>query len=592
LKIGFSAAFADRSIFVCPSLLDMDAGTGTCLSNMSLSAASPVAKTAFDALQAKRSAFSVGYKPFVVAEEDIYKDLLDRVTSESKFKRQTPLVNAGYAVRVLAVSRAIKSFVDFHQRKNTKQIQIVLLGCGMDVIGLWAGLLDPDRLKIVEVDTQEVCLVKKDLLLRHEMIEAAETSNEGLVNMHGRIIGNTSDANKTGLGQNYLLTSADLRDIPQLEQSLSDVLDKQVPTLAISELVLSYLAPTETDQLLRWCATRLCATPGSVMVALEPLGASLLEGNAVSVIEGYRRTYCRQFGAKLDRGTSNPNKECLPTSFHPMGVSADSVSQRLSQAGFEVAHTDNIGKAGAYAARPKTFETPEIFDEHAALTAHLQSYIISFGFSSQTEVLLRRLMCPWAFAAEKVEPILGSGIILTVVEAMDEIPVQTLFLTTYEHVFEKYPAVRKMAKTALKTDLAISLNDCESAIATRYKALGGSFFVAIIYDVVTGARRVVGCLGVRPCENKSEEPNSLELFRLVVDTTQRRKGIGRNLLNMAEKFAIAIGSPKLIANTLTILESANYLYKSHGYRNQEESNIGDLVIRTYAKPIGRVSING
>jgi O-methyltransferase involved in polyketide biosynthesis/GNAT superfamily N-acetyltransferase len=570
----------------------MVGAAGVSLSNMNLSSASPVAKTAFDALQAKRSAFSVGYKPFVVAEEDIYKDLLERITSESKFKRQTPLVNAGYAVRVLAMSRAIQSFVDFHQRKNsTKQIQIVLLGCGMDVIGLWAGLLDPDRIKIVEVDTQEVCLVKKDLLLRHEMIEAAEeTSNEGLVHMHGRIIGNTSNANKkTALGQNYLLTSADLRDIPQLEQSLSDVLDNQVPTLAISELVLSYLAPTETDQLLRWCATRLCAAPGSVMVGFEPLGGPLLEGNAVSVMEGYRRTYCQQFGAKLDRGTSNPNKECLPTSFHPMGVSADSVSQRLTQAGFEVAHTDNIGKAAAYAARPKSFETPEIFDEHAALTAHLMSYIISFGFSSRTEVLLRRLMCPWAFAAEKVEPILGSEMALTVVEAMDEISVHALFLTTYEHVFEEYPAVRRWVKTALKTDLALSLNDKESAIAARYKALGGSFFVAIIYDVKTGARQVVGCLGVRLCEKLSEEPNALELFRLVVDTTQRRKGIGRKLLNMAETFAIAVKSPKLIANTLTILEDANYLYKSHGYENQEDSNIGNLVMRTYVKQIGRVS---
>jgi hypothetical protein len=50
---------------------------------MRLSAASPVAKTAFDALQAKRSALSVGYKPFVFTEEDSYKDLLERVTSEA-----------------------------------------------------------------------------------------------------------------------------------------------------------------------------------------------------------------------------------------------------------------------------------------------------------------------------------------------------------------------------------------------------------------------------------------------------------------------------------------------------------------------------
>jgi hypothetical protein len=129
-----------------------------------------------------------GYHPLVVANKNVYKDLIEQATSNSKVKRQTPLVNAGYAVQVLAISHVIQSFVSFHQRKNTKKIDIVLLGCGMDVIGFWAVLLDPEQIRVIKVDTLKVCSIKKDLLVQQSLIEPIiEALDEKSGTMQGRI---------------------------------------------------------------------------------------------------------------------------------------------------------------------------------------------------------------------------------------------------------------------------------------------------------------------------------------------------------------------------------------------------------------------
>lgn len=49
-----------------------------------------------------------------------------------------------------------------------------------------------------------------------------------------------------------------------------------------------------------------------------------------------------------------------------------------------------MGAATAHALMPKALETPEIFDEHAALTLHLLSYMVVCGFND-SEGLLRHL---------------------------------------------------------------------------------------------------------------------------------------------------------------------------------------------------------
>ena len=549
---------------------------------------SPLSKTALDSLQAKRSAASLAYNPLLVDGEQHYKELLERIGSETNRKRQTPLVNAGYAARILAVSHVIRSFLTFHQQKHTAQkIDIYFLGCGFDIMGLWAASLDPGRIRIVEVDMPEICRLKQEQLCQKGLVQNFEPLDDNLQNviMKGSIANRTISSKSMTRDANYILASVDLREIKSLEWLLSKISHDSL-TLAISELVLSYLTPEETDQLLTWCATQLCTFPGSAMLAIEPLGPSASKnGELLSVVSGFRNQYCRQFAVKLERGNS---KQTLPesTALHPVGTSCETTSQRFTEMGFEKVFTNTLGCVAAFAVKPNSWECPEMFDEHAALALYLQSYVVICGFSHRTEGFLKRLICPWAFSEEHFHPIFGPGNIgFTVIETMDEIPVRSLFSAIYQNFYEEYPVIRKMVKTALKSDMAISVGDGESGIAARWRAFGGVFVVAIQYDKGTGERRVIGCVALRSSQRRGEEPGTLEIFRLLVDAEHRGKGIGRTMIDLVEQFAQARRSPKVIAVTLNILTEANHLYESCGYKAEDDVPVSNLCLRTYYKRI-------
>jgi ribosomal protein S18 acetylase RimI-like enzyme len=122
--------------------------------------------------------------------------------------------------------------------------------------------------------------------------------------------------------------------------------------------------------------------------------------------------------------------------------------------------------------------------------------------------------------------------------------------------------------------------------------------VALRYDVTSEgdgeqspAPRIVGCVGVRRLErnkaNRVGDGDCLEIFRLAVDESCRGVGIAKNLLRAVERFARMRRSPKLIANTLTILDGACRLYESFGYSLEDEAALGatELVMRTYVKAL-------
>lgn len=562
-----------------------------------LNQSSPIAKTAFDSLQAKQSAVSVGYDPIVVQNQEIYKHFLQQVTTEMKTKRQTPLVNAGYASRVLAISHVIHSFVNYHRRRQQwNRIQLVFLGCGADVIGLWANSLEPSKVKILELDTPEVCSIKRDLWIRNKFVDFVSSGSSNVDEEdNGRLVGrirsreeieaaNMDDDNKNS--DNYILLPVDLREVSNLSKIVQGHMDRNAPTLVMSELVLAYLAPNETDDVLKWCCSDLCASPGSAMVALEPLGyepSSSLDN--VSVLDGYRREYCQKFGCKMDRGKSPHNKQIEQSSFYPIGVSFDNIEKRFKHAGFEKAHSVSLGAAAAYGIPSKSFLVPEIFDEHAALIFHLKSYTVACAFPKGTEALLRRVMCPSEFASTEIQPLLTQQVTYTVIEAIDEESIRNLFYNTYCNFFEQYPAIRKMVKSVMDGEFLIAgtnndTKDC--SIGDRYKSMGGCFLVAIRYEM--GHRQVLGCVGIRKCERK-DKPKTLEVFRLSVEEKFRGMGIGKFLLQMVANFARSRGSPKIIANTLTILQNAMHLYEACGYTVEKDTSLGELCLRTFVKEL-------
>jgi GNAT superfamily N-acetyltransferase len=546
-----------------------------------LNQSTPVGKTAFDSLQAKQSAVSAGYDSIVVKNELYYKELLLAVTSEWKMKRQTPLINAGYASRVLTVSHAIHSFISYHELRNSGRIQIVLLGCGADVIGLWAHSLNPSRVAVLEVDTPEVCLSKSDILIRQQLIAGTRGDSGKLV---GRIQSSDSSDSENS---NYFLCPVDLRDIPKLDAVATEYLDLNAPTLVITELVLSYLNLDQTDLLLSWCSSTLRNSPNSCFLALETLGAGG-SSNVIGPIDGYKQQYSELFGNKMERGLSSSSDKEGKTShaaFYPIGSTCNDVMARFLERGFSQAYACNLGKGAAFAALPGNFGVPEIFDEHAALALYLKSYTVACAFSADTEGLMRRIMCPWHFATTEIAPSLKENIVLTVIEPNDGSSVRDLVREVYQEKFEEYPAVRKMVTHMMNSDLALSEEIEEhSTIASRYRDLGGIFFVAVQYTGERKERQVLGCVGARPWERKAKS-RTLEVVRLAVNPDHRGKGVGRKLLAMVESFATSRGAyPSLIANTISILDSAKRLYESCGYKLEKEADLGgNLTMLTYRK---------
>jgi GNAT superfamily N-acetyltransferase len=404
------------------------------------------------------------------------------------------------------------------------------------------------------------------------------------------------------------------------------------PTLTISELVLSYLVSQNTDKLLQWYNSNIGKAWGSAFVALEPMGYynESSKNGAVSVADGYRRDYSQKFRDKMEKGrakamTSKIDENAstsagdispsqISSSFHPLGASLENITDRLKEANFLEVYSATVGMVSSIAAActsSKSFDCPEVFDEHAAFALHMQSYSIVCGFSSanqkqthqkQDDCFFRRTMCPWESpnalqVARSSLPILDfeKGIVYTEIQLIDEDPVRDLFEGTYKEYMAEYPAIRKMVKGVLNKDLrrtrmdTITGNVCDtSAIAQYYRLSKGIFLVAVCYDSNARAdgrpRKVIGCVGVRSCEAKNVTVGTMEVFRLAVDLQYRNRGVAKNLLLGVESYAKDQGSPKLIANTLTILQSASNLYQSCGYVLEEENALGEkLSLTTFVK---------
>lgn len=550
---------------------------------------SSVIKTAFDAIVAKRSALSAGYQP-VAQNCRRYEELLCLMCTADETKRHSPLVNAGYAVRLAVVTSTVKAFVQYHANQP---IQLVNLGCGFDVLSLWAHSIDPANITVFECDTSQISHTKKELLLQKKMV--VDLGCDECLVLQGRIVDPRVDC--TSEQANYRLFSCDLRNIETVERCLLTTLDKSKPTLVISEVVLTYLGRQALDKLLQWCAENLCCSPGSCIAAFETLGPKAPAWN--SVLEGFKDTYCRYFVDKLSRGLTKFDPEEI---FHPPGCDVTSVEMRFRKAGFNTSFAALAGRAMFN----QPLWCPEVFDEHAALGLHLRSYVLVVGFAPNVEVGLVRGLCPWSSVVKHDFPTttIPAGIsqqtyIIRAIQAKDEENVRNLYSQTHEGLFEEYPSVRKMVKSGLKTDLSCSAHDKDSGystIGTRFGMSGGVFLVA----VDDRDEALLGCIGLRLCQRHERRLScdhdcTLEIHRLAVSPCSRGKGVGKKLIDMIHSFVIQehkeAGSSWLVATTPEVLIPANNLYVSCGFHLTKKEISGTMTINTYSKTVKMRTLN-
>ena len=447
------------------------------------------------------------------------------------------------------------------------------------------------------------------------------------------------------------------------------------PTLVISELVLAYLGHDGGDAILDSIASDVIfggvaannANNNNMFICLEPIFSSNDKGGGgnsdyvnvecnrnemmLSIEESYARDYGRQFLGKLKRGNSrhhnsasmkmfndgNDDLSMMSSSWlYPLGSNSKSVHLRLQRCGFPSSGIcyAPMSRAVANVARYRRsmgavnfLRAKEPFDEHAALILNLNCYGVVCAFSSASFDSLNRLMveddlenirseqiqrdiCPW-WNSNRARVSSSDFNIRPIASALDDGQVRDLYTRLYSHLFDSYPSIRKMVKSALKSDLGLVEThiELESTIRNCYKLKGGDFWIASDND-----GRVVGCIGLclreekrSPCDEKSqivssfEQPTNIgveyEIQRLCVDEQYRGKGVGRSLLSNVEQWvrnqhelttvskSVTTVAVNIKAVTPDCLTAANKLYNSAAYVKEETFHSGNIIMNVYYKSI-------
>jgi GNAT superfamily N-acetyltransferase len=658
---------------------------------------SNVSRTALDSLKAKHSAIcTAGYpvvSPFPIehrpptdsnrSENDVlqdeYRQLLNTMLGELERmetdafesqrrsrRRQTPLVNAGYAMRVSTILSTILNFVRYRRgldgatngQSPSDEVQIVVLGAGLDVTGLWSmsavnvlrGLNDGSdhdhgptsatSVRVVEIDTPEVCRLKGPALARMEQLVVQTNDSEDHSRpgecMDGFVMSAIARTNhdactvddSTVPTSSYVLLELDLTEsLASLERVLDPWLNSDLPTLFVSELVLTYLGDEHVDRLLRWLNDKYVhRVEASAILAFEPLGPCESDLRKDSIREGsvggsYRAAYYQQFASKLSRGSKegDTNREqAHAVSFHPLGSSSRDIERRMQGLGFGFANASLAGSVVRSISSLDQWTSREPFDEHAALALHLRSYVVVSAFGDKSSSIFRQVLCPWiadscppAFTSINANGVLRRIWLTKVNHQDDEDLIRRLFLETYGDLAAAHTSIRKMVKAALKSDLASSpvrsppaASTQPSQIHSHYKKKGGFFLVAILpvrnADKSTWEHQLAGAIGVRRLGSDELRARGMlvssaafEIHRLMVNASFRRQRVATLMLERAKDLIARFHAGRtamsfqLVATTPALLAGADKFYASNGFSVAQSVQIGELQMITHVAEVQR-----
>nr|XP_055071846.1 tRNA wybutosine-synthesizing protein 4 [Misgurnus anguillicaudatus] len=177
-----------------------------------------------------------------------------------KVSRRAPLINRGYYVRMKAVDHCVKQF--FYATESCLRRQILSLGAGFD--SLFFRLYVEGALKSVtvfEVDFPEVAQRKAALISSNACLMDALPDWESV---------STQQTNGVFIRSgHYNLLGVDVRKEQEVEATLNKAgLQWDVPTLVLSEVVLTYMETQWSDAVIGWAAKLL---PQSLFVMYEQI---------------------------------------------------------------------------------------------------------------------------------------------------------------------------------------------------------------------------------------------------------------------------------------------------------------------------------
>ncbi|XP_075054587.1 tRNA wybutosine-synthesizing protein 4 [Mixophyes fleayi] len=166
----------------------------------------------------------------------------------SRLCRRSPLINRGYCVRSQAITHCLREFLE--DTKDCNHRQVLSLGCGFDSLYFRTCRTVPGNTSFWEVDFPPV-VQRKRLLI--EGTEALKDMLGGNCAAPG-----PSEKGPTALfSENYKLIGSDLSDIPNLESALDSAgIIWDCPTLLLGEVVLCYMDPARSTDVIGWAAQR------------------------------------------------------------------------------------------------------------------------------------------------------------------------------------------------------------------------------------------------------------------------------------------------------------------------------------------------
>ena len=554
-----------------------------------------VIKTAHDALYAKVSLVQAGYQPTPSHCEE-YSLLLHQMTDQvssihNKVRRQTPLVNAGYAIRVSLITSLLHDYINemrnIFSNKGSEEyekvVNVIILGGGLDVLGCWLVYVAQKAniyLRIYEVDGPENSAAKRQAL--HSM--KSVSVKDGIVYL---------DSVKSK--HSYSIISANLTNISHLRNELfeKEDFDKSFSTIALSELVLAYLDRHASLSILDFISNEIFTTCNCLLIAYEPLKRSNTHASTMTFSEVYNE----RFSAKLNKG-KHSNTQVRTNTFCSIGNNESDVVVYLEKM---YNHVQVLSSLTAASCCCSHLIPPELFDEHAALYLHLTCYAAILGFSRNTSnSFTKNVMQSWKSKNDSFT----NNFVITCVEKSHQSSVRYLFGETYKELMSTNKSLRKMVKAALNTDLSDKFcqsTECRnnSSILSTYVGWGGNFWVAHTVSSGAEASSVIGVVGLRFVEEsehaiirgKVGRCKIYELQRLAVDKNFRRMKVASKLLSRLESWIESehiendhTSEPiLLVAVTLSILEDANDFYKRKGFILEQEALVKDLKYFTYVK---------
>ncbi|TRY91864.1 hypothetical protein DNTS_027206 [Danionella cerebrum] len=201
---------------------------------------------------------SVVSKVSAAAQGYFHDDLLKHFVS--KISRRAPLINRGYYVRWRAVDYCVKRFL--HVTKSCPRRQILSLGAGFDSLYFRLHMEGAiGCVTVFEIDFPEVAHRKAALISNNPCLKDALADFETDINQQTDALFISS--------AHYKLIGLDVRKEQEVEATLSAAgLQRDAPTLILSEVVLTYMETHGSDAVIGWAARAL---PQSMFVMYEQI---------------------------------------------------------------------------------------------------------------------------------------------------------------------------------------------------------------------------------------------------------------------------------------------------------------------------------